>query len=788
VLVALVAVLPARADLIFLKDGTILQGKLIRESVIDYDPATREPIRLPSGFFLIDDGARRMYFCQTQVAKVVPQQEGASEVKILYPKSFATNPVSVPPIHQVLEAQPWDNSWTRKIRLRSQNSQVTVKQHLAVLTPQWAKANAITMYFWADYYLTRELGPEVVQELIATNPSYTDDPKLKEEERIARRFRICDFYAQAGWYDLAERDLTKMAADFTGQREQVEAAREALRKARTRELFEQLKRLHLAGQYGTVKSVLENFPEKDAAEETLADFRSFKASFEEAADKYTETTRMLEIVADGLKDAPEGLAAALACVRAELHPDRAGRLEAFLGQAQQAERQRKAGRTPEVSPAALASLAVTGWLLGNASSEPKPETALKLWRSRDLVLAYLRSDDAAAREKLLAGYAKHKIEYAGLDEICQLIPQLPPEAPEPNVKPTEIELRAGDPRRGPLYLVKVPPEYSHNRLYPVLLALSPQGEAAADTVRRYDAVCAENGYILVVPRWESKTSNGYAFSEAEHQIVLDTLQDVRRRFQVDSDRVFLTGAGWGGGDMAFDVGLSHPDLFAGVLPMSAGPQYFSEAYWRSAQYLPFYVVNGDRSGDGNKKVREMFNNWVTRGFGSLWVQYKGRGVEWFGAELPWAFDWMRNKHRAFPMRQLGNYGLGGPLGAEFYTMRQCDNHFYWLSTDEVSPAACNSFENWKNRVEPAKLCATIDPATNEVKVWKAGIKQVTVWLGRNGKGENMVDLDKPVTVFVNGTVRWNNRKAPPSLETLLKELAERHDRQRLFLARIDISL
>src|SRR5208282_3108816 len=114
-------------------------------------------------------------------------------------------------------------------------------------------------------------------------------------------------------------------------------------------------------------------------------------------------------------------------------------------------------------------------------------------------------------------------------------------------------------------------------------------------------------------------------------------------------------------DMAYDVGLSHPDLFAGVLPMSAGPSFFSEAYWRSAQYLPFYVINGDRSGDSNKKVREQFTSWMPRAFNSMWVQYKGRGIEWFGAELPSAFDWMRNKHRAFPLRQLGVDGFGGPL-------------------------------------------------------------------------------------------------------------------------------
>src|SRR5437868_1568914 len=43
---------PARADLLFLKDGTVLQGRVKRESKVDFDPSTREPFRIPQGFFL----------------------------------------------------------------------------------------------------------------------------------------------------------------------------------------------------------------------------------------------------------------------------------------------------------------------------------------------------------------------------------------------------------------------------------------------------------------------------------------------------------------------------------------------------------------------------------------------------------------------------------------------------------------------------------------------------------------------------------------------------------------
>ena len=60
----------SRADLIFLKDGFVLQGNVRREGTSEFDSGSREFIWMPKGFFLIDDGPRRVYFSPTQVAIV----------------------------------------------------------------------------------------------------------------------------------------------------------------------------------------------------------------------------------------------------------------------------------------------------------------------------------------------------------------------------------------------------------------------------------------------------------------------------------------------------------------------------------------------------------------------------------------------------------------------------------------------------------------------------------------------------------------------------------------------
>src|SRR5262249_42517462 len=145
------------------------------------------------------------------------------------------------------------------------------------------------------------------------------------------------------------------------------------------------------------------------------------------------------------------------------------------------------------------------------------------------------------------------------------------------------------------YHLRLPDEYRHSQPSPVLIALHGGGETALDTARRWAEQASDNGYILAAPAWGTGNGDVYGYSSEEHMTVLDVLRDLRKRFNVDSDRVFLTG--WGqGGNMAYDVGLAHPDLFAGVVPISAAPNVYGTHYKTNAQLLPFYVVIGDRSG------------------------------------------------------------------------------------------------------------------------------------------------------------------------------------------------
>jgi pimeloyl-ACP methyl ester carboxylesterase len=782
----------SRADLVFFEDGFVIEGRVRRESVTEWDPVGRDLLIIPKGFFMLDDGPRRTYFAPTR-ARIVEQQEMPSEERIIRKSKalFLPGRRKMPGIEEIVDPGTWDARWDRKFTYRSGPYRIAVPQHLSLLTPSFAVIDATAKYPWRCYYLTPELGPKMVRSLIESHPEFQmDDKKLDATQKMARRLRAGDFYAQAGWFDLAEEQLELLLEEQPKEKERVAKIRKTLERMRTREAFEQLKRLHNAGQHEAVRVRMKTFPREYASDETLADLKELQARYDHIAELLKEAERFLEELG-GKVSGPHAktLAAAAKAIRGELHFTNVERLDAFLGQARQAERWAKQGKKPDFDAAELLSLAVTGWLLNSPSAEANPEVAVGLWRARDLVFSYLKARDSNARLNLLRAYQKELREGGPtFDEIVHMIPLLPPVEPAEVVPARTVRRTVDSDRFGKLaYHLRLPPEYSAHRRYPVLVVLSHAGQRPTDMLARWQEQAAENGYVLAAPEWEEGISRDYHYSEREHETVLSTLRDLRKHFQVDSDRVFLFGLG-DGGRMAFDVGLAYPDLFAGVATMGAAPNYFPLLCWRNGQYLPFYVVQGTRVGGADKAVRMQFENWLGRHYPMLWVEYKGRGMEWCGGEVPHIFDWMRNKVRAFPLKQLGTDGFGGAMGNEFCVMRQGKHRFYWISVEEIDSRRTNTVSRWNNSVRAATLHARVDARTNTIHLKTIGVGKVTLWLGHNRFGESPIDLSRPVTVRRGLSQFWRTGVIRPSLATLLEDLYQRGDRQRLFWHKIELDL
>lgn len=809
-----------RADIVIFKDGYVLSGQVAQQNETIVDPVSGQTMRVHKGAFFVGDGARRITFSHQQ-AQAVEKKDVNTDSVVFWKRVSRLNSYVMDPILQVFEVTPWDSRWERKFDFGTISNgkrwRYKIDQRLTVLTPQFAKIDALR-YHWSAYYTTSELGVEEVRKLLEKHsepgefqpkgaapkkqeppptgksaPAGTAKKKGSAEEPAkpaaeeppasAKRLRIARFLTQAGWYDEAEKEYEAILKEFPEEKEKVTAAREHLRGLRNFQFIEAIELASQARQHARAQQLLARFPRQDVDEAVLERARRLRAKYESQNETLKQTLRLLTELAGRVQE--KRLQEVASGILAHLNHDNVGRLEAFLGLAQQAERDREQKRAPDKTPDQLLALAATGWLLGKDAAEPKVESAVRLWAARRFVLDYLKTNDEDAREQLVKNYERKTEDAVPFDEIAQLIPGLPPPLAEKvpaGSAPFELKTRdLSGKRDGLAYWVQLPPEYEHGRAYPVVFALHQVTEGPKDMLARCSVQAALHGYILVAPAWADASVQQYGYSPEEHAAVLYVLRDLRRRFQVDSDRVFLLGAGEGGA-MAYDVGLSHPDLFAGVLPVSGAPEWFAQRYAQSGgngQHLPFYVVNGTLAGKVTKANSELLDRWLLQGYPTLHVEYGGRGVEWFAAEPPAMFDWMDHKKRASAFPSLGKRAM--------LTMRETDNHFYWVTADFIRPANLNDHRAWKVGVSGANISGNIVEG-NQVVLATQGMRRLTVWLGRDAQGRDMIDFTKPVTIRVNGGVVVNARPVKPSLQTMLEDLYQRGDRQRLFFVKEKIDL
>jgi pimeloyl-ACP methyl ester carboxylesterase len=767
---ALLAAGTAAADVVILKDGFPLQGRLKREFTSS-DGLIMGKI---NGSFMMDEGTKWTYFSHRQVRPdgISDEDVRDGEVKLIRTGYIGERPLPV--AASFSRVTPFDAKWERTLYVREteKTPETPIRQRLMVLTPHFARILGVE-HRWSVSLSTQELGFETVSKLLDTHPDTKEEPGKPDLDRRLRRFR---FYAQAEWFDKADKELDRILADLPDSKEKVDEARKALRGARGLKVLEEVERAQAAGRFRGAEDLfkLVGKPE-ELPEKVVGRYNELKVKAETAA----ATTRSArELLAALVPMTAAGADAALfrdaaRAIEEGLTPETAGRLELFVTLAEQAEADRKKGKPAAQSAEELLSLAVTGWLLGRNASEAKVSTARKLWKARQFCLGYLREEGEAARAGLLEKYQKEP-DVAEVGEITQLIPTLPPVDPA-ELSPGKMSQQHTAPS-GVKYTVRVPPEYTHHRPYPVIVALHHTTQKASELADGMSLDAARNGYIVVAPEWTDGFQQTFDYTSEEHTRVLDVVRDMRRRYQVDSDRVFLFGFGEGG-TAACDIALSHPDLFAGLVPMGTGYSWsIGLHYWHNARNLPVYMITGEMAGSAPKWLKKVFDEWHPQGFPALLVMEKGRGMEWFGAEMPAAYDWMNRQKRVFPARALGN--PGGVSDGSYRSLRSIDNRFYWLS----SSAARNLSKSMppKGEVVPARFGATVFDG-NRINVSVLNVNQVTVWLA-----PAQVDFSKPVSVTVDGNVRGSvNKLLPPSLAVLLEDLADRGDRQQLFWARVD---
>ena len=312
-----------------------------------------------------------------------------------------------------------------------------------------------------------------------------------------------------------------------------------------------------------------------------------------------------------------------------------------------------------MTPEQKVALAISGWLVGANQATDNFQVAVSLAHVRDLVL---QLPARAARRKSRRDWWRElrDMEAASVERVAQILKLMKPplEAPKDAERgPRMFELTvAGLPGESDArYFVQLPPEYDPLRHYPTIVTLADAGVARANARLLGRAgeqgksgerlgQATRHGYIVIAVDWQQPHQLSYDYSAREHHAVLGSLRDACRRFAIDTDRVFLTGHGIGG-DAAWDIGLAHPDLWAGVIPIVAVADRYCGRYAKNAEYVAWYVVGGELDGDKMARNARELDRYFKPNTDVTVVEYLGRGYEPFGDEIQRLFDWMGRRRR-----------------------------------------------------------------------------------------------------------------------------------------------
>jgi pimeloyl-ACP methyl ester carboxylesterase len=751
----------ALADRVELADGRILEGRFALVAGVAVDPIAEATNSRTAGtpVLMCDDELTRTFVSRRRVVKAEELPFGRQLERIEVPQRVPENGRRVASIGGIIAATPFDEFGRRILTQSTASGRLDVVQGITEITPRWTRVQGVLTDnpLLLDMRLSTGAIP---RDQLRTVLDRQTDPASSEE-----RLRIVRLFLQAERYEEARAELDGVIRDFPGLKNLSEEQRSLGELSATR-LLEEVRLRGRSGQDALAMEILENFPADEASAETIEAIREARDAYRDRQASAERLLRLLQERCDALDDDETRAACAgvLDEIAAEMTFATLDRLSAFD----------RMGTEPDLAAERALAIAISGWLQGAAAAGENLKLALSAARVRDRLRDYLRSSDAAARQALRDQLADEEAGDAAT--IASLARQMRPpvDPPEPTAPGLhEFEFTGADGQTISC-LVQVPPEYDPLRRYPTVVSLHAAFTTPADQITwwagppgpdgRRVGQATRHGCIVVAPRWTEEGQSTYGYSAREHAAVLGALREAQRRFAIDTDRVFLSGHSLGG-DAAWDIALAHPDLWAGLVAITPGAGRYVNHYWHNARTLPIYVVGGELDNGTFARNGMDLDRYLSKGFDTTYVEYRGRGHEHFADELLRIFDWMERRKRTF-----------FPTTIDAVSMRPWDNFFWWVELFGAPPKTVVLPSQWPpgQGVRPFTLDAKTT-ATNGLII-HCGAEKVRVWLS-----PDLVDFTQPVNVSLDGR-KLSRDPVQPDETVLLEDLRTRGDRQHPFWA------
>jgi pimeloyl-ACP methyl ester carboxylesterase len=744
----------ARGDSIQMKNGLVYRslGQPDKDGTLVY----------------IWDGLKKIVVRDSKIERMVGDNSFRTGEKFQLVQPLVKHAGEMPKEVISVEVGAWNEKGRRSFRYvgARTNRPVSMEQAIIEIGPHLVKYRGVDG-FWLGGLATTQVPRSVMISLLTR----VEQANQGERERVVR------FLMDAGWYPEARQELDRMIKDFpnTDLGERARGAKGFIIQAEATQRRAEIDVRRRAQQFHLVDSTLKSFTEKEIGTELQIEVRDLQRH---EAEQHAADLAM----ASDLRKLEGKLSAA---VRGTWKP-RVAEVMKALEQAPDVVRDRlsawrKERTGPSTTEEAQLALAMSGFVAGSEAAVDDLKVANVYWQARGLVHDYLSGPQGDDRGQLLEKL--DSLDWPAQPDSPEVLKQLelvgrmvvlmapPLHDPKDEAEKTLVHKVIEDQNEEPTeYALRLPPEYHPLRSYPAIVVLHGR-QNPESTLEPWAAEAARRGYIVIAPEYNVPGQPpDYNYTTSEHAAVEIALRDARRRYAIDSDRVFLAGQ-LTGGNMAWDFALAHPDLFAGVIVVSGFPAKYVPRLLPHHERLPLYFVIGDLAPAAGEVIFANYvKPYILKAWDVTYVEYHRRGLEEFPEEIPSYFEWMDRHHRD-----------PAPKSFDVVSARPCDGRFYGVVIKEHAAGrttAPEAVEMLGQNLSPASIKMKSSNLSNLISLKAVGIKRLDVWLS-----PKLIDFKRKVEVRINDRPYYKGQ-LKLSLEPLLEDLRLRGDRQQLYWHKI----
>ena len=771
------APLAAQQQFVQLKDGTLLgPGTLTAIPTLSTSFMERgQSDAAPLSIHQLDDELRKTYFNVSRLQSTTPSTVKEEEI-VLPAASEAQAGAGSFGIRQVLGVTQFTKYGRRIYSIQGLNGRDDLFQGITLLTPSYARVQTLRDKTNKNRPWDQRIGtstiPPATLRMILHHELNMNNPE--------DRMRIYRFYLQGKRYIEAREELLDALEKFPEQLAEQKGLLFNLNQAVVNLMFQEVEVRRRSGQPKYASQLLESYVKDQTATGGEESVGRAMIQLEALKEKVAKLTELLGRIKADLAALPaadqEVVRPVVEEIEREIAIESEGRLADYNLRAR-----------PELKADQRISFAIGGWLLGGGGGVDNFEIAKSAIRVHALVKDYLATTTAAQREEILE---KLNREEAGRPEMVGSIlaamkPHLPLPAAVENDPPGLLRMTlpesedCGEVR----YSIQLPPEYDPRRRYPCIVALPGLGAptdmsidwwcgAYNETSQQRFGVATRYGYIVIVPEWYSDGQLQYNYTGGEHQRVLRCVRDAYRRLNIDTNRVFVSGH-FDGGAAAWDLALSHPDIWAGAVMLSPASEKFILMYGGNAAYIPTYTVWGSCDGSSfTANLGRTIDDYMRKPkFDAIGVSYNGRPRDHFLEEAPRIMDWMEmSNHRRNPH----------PNEIEAEAARPGDRFFYWFEMKEIDPEKIVSPVMFDMKREN-KIQVKLQPAGTSILLSKYPAKETVIWLrpGFVAFGQSITIQNRTSSRKINHVFRGDTR-------VLLEDVRTRADRIEPFYDKVEV--